>query len=79
MLIKINSEEELISVATELAHCLCNLRKFTKLWEQDHGVELKARKKYYEAKADELIERLQVTEHRNQEQIKIEVRENRKI
>lgn len=73
MIIKINSEEELISVAIELAHCLCNLRKFTKLWEQDYGVELKARKKYWEKKADELIQRLQVTEHRNKEQLKIEV------
>ena len=73
MKIKITSEQELIDVTTELIHCLSNLRKFTKLWEQRFGVELKERKKYYEKKADELIERLKVTEHRNQQQIKLEI------
>lgn len=73
MIIKINSEEELISVATEALHIISNLRKFTKLWEETHGTVLKERKKYYERKADELIQKLQVAEHKHPEQIKIEV------
>lgn len=73
MKITIHSEEELIQVTKELVHVLCNLRKFSKLWEQEYGVKLKERKKYYEAKADELIERLQVPEHRQVGQIKIEI------
>jgi hypothetical protein len=73
MKIKIQSEEELTSVCEEALHIIANLRKFTKLWEQDFGVELKTKKKRYEQMADELIERLQVLEHRNPEQIKIEI------
>ena len=73
MKIKIRDEEELVNVATELAHCLCNLRRFTKLWEDNHGVELMARKKYWEDKSDELLKRLEVTEHRQSNQIKIEL------
>lgn len=73
MKITISSEKELIEVAQEALHIIANMRKFQKLWEQDYGVELKIRKKYYEAKADALIERLHVIEHRQACQIKIEV------
>lgn len=76
MRIIISNEQELVNVATELAHVLCNLRHFTKLWNESHGFELKQRKTYYEQKADELLKRLQVTEHRQSNQIKIEVNEN---
>lgn len=73
MKVIIKNEEELVKVAAELIHVLANLRKFTKLWNETHGVELKSRKKYYEDKADQLIERLQVEDHRNPEQVKIEI------
>jgi hypothetical protein len=73
MVIKINSEEELLNVDAELIHVIANLRKFTKLWEETHGVELKRNKKYYELKADELIARLQVENHKQVYEIKIEV------
>lgn len=73
MKIKINSEQELIGVCEEALHIIANLRKFTKLWEQEHGIELKIKKKRYEQMADELIERLQVPEHRHSGQIKIEI------
>lgn len=73
MKIIVKSEEELVNVATELVHVLNNLRFFTRKWEETYGVELRARKKYYEDKADELLKRLQVTEHRQSNQIKIEV------
>lgn len=73
--VKIKTEAELYSVCTELLHITLNLRKFTKLWEENYGVEIKARKKYWEDKADSLLQRLQVTDHRNPSQIKIEINE----
>lgn len=73
MKIIINSEDELIGVAEEALHILANLRKFTVLWETSHGVQLKERKKYYEKKADELIQRLQIPEHRHPEQLTIKI------
>lgn len=74
MKIKITSEEELEKVAAELIHILANLRKFTRLWEESHGVELKRYKKYYEAKSDELIKKLQVPDHQRLHEIKIEIK-----
>lgn len=71
MKIIINSEEELKKVAEQAIHILANLRKFTRLWNESHGVELNERKKYYENKADELIEELKIKEHRNPSQINI--------
>lgn len=73
MKIKISSEQELVEVAEELIHIVTNLRKFTKLWNESYGAELKRKKQYYEKRADELIERLQVKEHKHPESIKIEV------
>lgn len=78
MKIKITSEQELVNVAEELIHVIANLRKFTRLWEETHGVDLKARKKYYEKQADALIERLKVNEHTHPSEIKIEVNEKGK-
>lgn len=71
--VKINTEAELYLVCQELLHITLNLRKFTKLWEEKYGVEIKARKKYWEDKADSLLQRLQIPEHRTQSQIKIEI------
>lgn len=71
--IKIQSEGELLKVATEALHILSNLRHFTKKWNENHGVQLKQRKNYYEEKADELIQRLRIEEHRIELQVKIEV------
>lgn len=73
MKITITSEEELLKLAKEALHILSNLRHFTKKWNENHGVQLKQRKNYYEEKADELIERLQIEEHRRESQVKIEV------
>lgn len=78
MKITVTSEQELVNVATELAHVLSHLRKYQKKWEQNYGVELKNRKKFWEERADALLQRLQVTEHRNPIQIKIEINEYRK-
>ncbi len=67
MKIIIKSEDELVKISEEALHILANLRKFTKMWNETHGVELKERKKYYEEKADNLIERLKITKHKGNE------------
>lgn len=76
MKIIIQSEDELIKVAAEALHILSNLRKFTRLWEETHGVVLKRNKKYYEEKADTFISNLQVPDHKQLHEIKIEINEN---
>jgi hypothetical protein len=76
MKIKIKDEDELIGIAEEAIRIIANLRKFTKLWEESFGVELKARKKYYEEQADELIKKLEIMELKKSEEIKIEINEN---
>jgi CTP:phosphocholine cytidylyltransferase-like protein len=73
MKIKVNNEAELLKIAEEAIQVIANLRKFTKLWEESYGVELKNRKKCWEELADKFIERLQVIELKNNEHIKIEV------
>jgi hypothetical protein len=76
MKIIIKDEDELINVAEEAIRIIANLRKFTKLWEKSFGVELKARKKYYEEQADELIKKLEIMELKRSELIKIQVNSN---
>lgn len=73
MKISIHSEQELIKICAEAIHILCNLRNATDKWNSGHGYELRRRKEYWEKESDELLKRLQVTEHRNPSQIKIEV------
>lgn len=73
MKIKIQSEEELIKIAEQAIKVIANLRKFTKLWEETHGVILKTRKKHWEAKADDLIRSLPIEELHRNEQINIEI------
>lgn len=73
MKVTIKSEQELIEVATEAIRVLANLRKFTKLWEETHGVVLKDKKKCWEARADKLISKLQVPDLNRNEHIKIEI------
>jgi len=73
MNIKISSEEELIKVATEALHILSNMRRFQKAWEQDFGVELKTRKKWFEKRADDFLAKLQVPDHSRIHEIKIEI------
>lgn len=71
--IKIQSEQELITVAENAIKIIANLRKFTKRWEETHGVELKNRKKCWEELADKFIVGLEMPEIKVYEQIKIEI------
>lgn len=75
MKIKITSEEELVKIAEDAIKIIANLRKFTKLWQETHGVELKNRKKYWEDIADKFTDKLQMPELKRNENIKIEVNE----
>lgn len=78
MKILIRDEQELVNVAEEAIKIIANLRRFTKYWEETHGVEMKNRKKRWEAIADKFIERLQLQgELKQNENIKIEVNEIR--
>lgn len=74
MKIKVQSEQELVSLAEEAIKIIANLRKFTKLWDESHGVELKARKRYYESQADALIERLEAMNLQMREGVHIEIK-----
>lgn len=76
MEIKINSEQELIKVAEEAIRVISNLRKFTRLWEESYGVELKEKKKNWENAADRFIEKLQMKDLTRNEHVKIEINEN---
>lgn len=76
MKVKIKNEEELVKVAEELIHILTNLRKYTKLWEESYGVVLKTKKKNFEKRADELIERIQAPEHTRRDEINIVIDAN---
>lgn len=58
MKIKIESEEELLQVASEAIHVLTNLRYWTMEWEREHGSELRSYKKHFEKRADQLLCRL---------------------
>lgn len=48
-----------LKAASELAHILLNLRHFSKLWDDNYGVEAKKRKKFWEQKADEYLESIE--------------------
>lgn len=54
MNIKIQSEE-LIRRLREAIHIMENMRKFQKLWQENHGVELKTKKVSWEGKADAFL------------------------
>jgi len=73
MKVVVKSEEELMELGSELLHILVNLRFATKAWERDYGANLRGRKKYYELKADELIQKLQLTKSHHSYQIKIDI------
>jgi hypothetical protein len=73
MKIKVTNEQELLKITEEAIRVIANLRKFTKLWEEAHGVELRTKKKGWELVADNFIERLQIGELNRNEHIKIEV------
>lgn len=55
MNVKVDTEEKLVHTLREAIHILENMRRFQKLWEEAHGVELKERKKYWEGKADNFL------------------------
>ena len=73
MIVNIKNEEELLSLTGELISVLHKLRKSTKEWDEHYGYGRLKAKKFYEAKADELINRFKIGTLNNNELIKIEV------
>jgi hypothetical protein len=57
--VKINSEEELVRITTELLFISVNLRKATKDWGEHFGAYYLGQKKRWENRMDNLIEKLQ--------------------
>jgi hypothetical protein len=76
MKVIISSEERLIEVAEQAIKIIANLRKYTKLWEQTHGCELRNRKKYWEGVADGFVRSLELPELKQNDNYKIEINEN---
>lgn len=58
MRVRIESEAELVKKFREAIEIIENLRKFQKLWEESFGVELKEKKKRWEATADKFLKDL---------------------
>jgi hypothetical protein len=77
MKIKVTSEEELEQIAREALHILANLRASTKLWNEHYGSYYSGRKKYWEGKADEFTEQLQVPANKISAYINFEVNEKK--
>jgi hypothetical protein len=74
MKVVVTDEQELFELAKELLHVLANLRYWSDQWNKYHGSVLLNRKKFYEQKADTLLERLKTkgSVHRYDVHIKIE-------
>lgn len=58
MHIKINSEEELKEIAATLLHLSVNMRHWQEQWHQHHGAVLLNKKKEWEKRMDEYLEKL---------------------
>lgn len=76
MKVIISSEERLVEVAEQAIKIIANLRKYTTLWEQTHGSELRNRKKYWEGVADAFVKSLALPELKQNDHYKIEINEN---
>lgn len=76
MKVIISSEARLIEVAEQAIKIIANLRKYTTLWEQTHGSELRNRKKYWEGVADTFIKSLEFPELKQNDNYKIEINQN---
>jgi hypothetical protein len=74
MKVIIKDEDELVAITKELLHCMVNLRHWTKLWERDHGSATKASKKFWEGRADELLEKLEMRKTNQASNVKIEIK-----
>lgn len=63
--VKIETEEQLTRKFEELAHALHNLRFFTKYWNEHGGYQARQRMKFWQEKADDLLDGMGLTLHRN--------------
>lgn len=73
MAYKIKDEEELLSLCMESLRILNNLRYTTKDWEEKYGAQTKTRKKHWEKKADELLDKLDLLPCERQKEIDIKI------
>lgn len=76
--VKINSEEELVRITTELLFISVNLRRATRDWHEHFGSERKTVKEKWEKRMDKLISALEVNQFNQSEkytQLEIKVKE----
>lgn len=81
MRVVINTEQELLELSKEFLYVMTNLRYWQNEWSKHHGYVLLQQKKKWEAKADELLERLKTkgSVHKYDVHIKIENDADKKI
>jgi hypothetical protein len=73
MTVKVETEEELIELSRELIHVLTNLRHVTKEWNKYYGGVLAGRKKEWEKRADELIEKMRATPTHQSTHVQVQI------
>lgn len=73
MRIKLQDEQELFEVCATLLHTLVNVRHSSKKWHEHYGAKLLNTKTYWENRADELLQRLQIDQFDRHEKVKIEI------
>lgn len=66
----IEKKETVFEMAGQLAHTLHNLRFFTKYWNEHGGYAARERMKYWQDKADKLLDSYGITTHNNIKAIK---------
>lgn len=73
MIVRIKSEAELVELTKELLHIIVNLRFHSSIWEREYGYLHKMKKKSWEKKADDLIEKLGAEKARVSAEYKITI------
>lgn len=69
--VEINSDKELKSRFEEMAHILHNLRFYSKYWVEHGGYQARSRKKFWEEKADQCLNKNGLTLHNNINSVKV--------
>jgi len=72
--VRVESEDELYEFANTMIKIMVNMRHWEKVWHEEHGSVHKERMKHWQAKADELIAKMNVPKVNGSQlyQIKIE-------
>lgn len=64
-IVEVESDQDLVTRFQALAHVLHNLRFFTKYWNEHGGYQARQNMKYWQDKADALLNSMGLTLHEN--------------